>query len=396
MKIECSEKIKNLPQYIFGIVNDLKLQAYKRKQDVIDLAMGNPDMPTPKHIVDRLCDTVQHHPATHRYPQAKGMPKFRKAVTDWYDKRFGVKLNYQNEALALIGSKEGIAHMCMAYLNPGDVALTTSPAYPVHWNGVFLSNAKVHFMPITEKNNYLPELHKVPEKVARAAKIMFLNYPNNPTAAVIEDISFFKEVIRFAKKYNIIVVHDNAYSELCYDGYTAPSFLQVPGSKDVGVEFHSLSKTYNMAGWRLGFVVGNADILKPVEKLKSYLDYGVFTALQLAGVAALSGSQDCVKENVRMYQERRDKFVAGLHRIGWMVPKPKATMYIWASLPEKFKHMKSLDFAKLLIQKTGIAVAPGIGFGKYGEGYVRIALVTHINRFHDAVLRLKKFLAVKK
>jgi aspartate/methionine/tyrosine aminotransferase len=396
MKIESSDKIKNLPQYIFGIVNDLKLKAYKKNLDVIDLAMGNPDMPTPRHIVDRLCDTVVHHPKTHRYPQAKGMPKFRKAVTDWYDKRFGVKLNYENEALALIGSKEGIAHLCMAYLNPGDIALTTSPAYPVHWNGVFLSNAKVHFMPITEKNNYLPELEKVPEKVARASKIMFLNYPNNPTAAVIEDVSFFKEVIRFAKKYNIIVVHDNAYSELCYDGYTAPSFLQVPGAKDVGVEFHSLSKTYNMAGWRLGFVVGNANILKPVEKLKSYLDYGVFTALQLAGVTALSGSQDCVKENVKTYQERRDKFVAGLHKIGWKVPIPKATMYIWAPLPEKFKHMKSLDFAKLLIQKTGIAVAPGIGFGQYGEGYVRIALVTHINRFHDAVLRLKKFLGKDK
>ncbi|MFC1512590.1 LL-diaminopimelate aminotransferase [bacterium] len=392
INIPPSERIKNLPPYIFGIINELKRKAYERKLDVIDLGMGNPDLPTPGHIVERLCDTVLHHPRTHRYPQAKGMPKFRKAVTNWYKKRFDIKLNPEKEALALIGSKEGIAHMCMSYLNPGDIALTTSPAYPVHWNGIYLSNAKIHFMPITKESNFLPELQKIPEKTAQKAKIMFLNYPNNPTTAVVEDISFFKEVVRFAKKYNIIVAYDNAYSELCFDGYEAPSFLQAPGARSLGVEFHSLSKTYNMAGWRLGFVVGNAKILAPLEKLKSYLDYGVFTAIQLAGVAALSSSQECVKDMVNIYQERRDKFIKGLHKLGWMVPVPKATMYIWARLPDKYKYMKSLDFAKLLIKKTGIAVAPGIGFGKYGEGYVRIALVTHTNRFHDALLRLKKFL----
>lgn len=392
INIEPSDKIKNLPQYLFAVINDLKKKAYDKKLDVIDLGMGNPDMPTPKHIVDCLCETVTSHPRTHRYPQAKGMPKYRKAMTDWYYKRFGVKLNPEKQALALIGSKEGIAHMCMSYLNPGDIALTTSPAYPVHWNGVYLSNAKIHFMPITEKNNYLPELDKIPEKVARKAKLMFLNYPNNPTTAVIEDPLFFKEVVRFAKKYNIIVAHDNAYSELCYDGYVAPSFLQTPGALDVGVEFHSLSKTYNMAGWRLGFVVGNAKILAPLEKLKSYLDYGVFTALQLAGVKALNSSQKCVEDNRLVYKDRRDKFVKGLHKLGWMVPVPKATMYIWAPLPDKYRYMKSLDFATLLIKKTGIAVSPGIGFGKHGEGYVRMALVTHTNRFHDALLRLKKFL----
>ena len=387
-----SKKLRELPKYIFGIINDLKKEAYAQKLDVIDLGMGNPDLPTPQHIVNRLCDTVVYHPNTHRYPQAKGMPKFRKAVTDWYKKRFDVDLDPESEALALIGSKEGIAHLCMAFLDPGDCALTTNPAYPVHLNGIYLASGEPYSMPICASNNYLPELDKIPEDIARKAKIMFLNYPNNPTAAVVEDLEFFKEVVRFAKKYEIIVCHDNAYSELCFDGYRAPSFLQVPGAKDVGVEFHSLSKTYNMAGWRLGFVVGNADILKPLEKFKSYLDYGVFTALQLAGVTALTGDQKCVEDMSKIYQSRRDKFVKYLHQVGWEVEKPKATMYLWAPIPEQFKHLKSLEFAKLLIKETGIVVTPGIGFGEYGDDFVRMALVTHDNRFHDAYLRLKKFM----
>jgi LL-diaminopimelate aminotransferase len=387
-----SKKLQALPKYIFGIINDLKKDAYESKLDVIDLGMGNPDMPTAQHIVNRLCDTVVYHPNTHRYPQAKGMPKYRKAVADWYKKRFDVTLDPENEVLALIGSKEGIAHLCMSYLDPGDTALTPNPAYPVHLNGIYLASGIPYSMPICKANNYLPELDKIPEDIARKAKIMFLNYPNNPTSAVVEDLEFFKEVVRFAKKYEIIICHDNAYSEICFDGYKAPSFLQVDGAKDVGVEFHSLSKTYSMAGWRLGFVVGNAEILKPVEKFKSYLDYGVFTALQLAGVTALSGSQKCVEDSVKTYQARRDKFVKYLHQLGWEVEKPKATMYIWAPIPEPYKHLKSLEFAKLLLKETGIVVTPGIGFGEYGDDFVRMSLVTHINRFHDAYLRLKKFL----
>lgn len=396
MKIVCANKLKNLPPYVFGVMNELKKEAYAKKLDVIDLAMGNPDLPTPPHIVERLCDTVRNHPRTHRYPQAKGMPKFRSAIADWYKRRFDVKLDPENEVLALIGSKEGVAHLCMSYLNAGDTALVPNPAYPVHWNGVYLSDGKVHFMPINESNDYLPDLQKVPEKVARKAKIMFLNYPNNPTAAVVEDVAFFKEVIRFAKKYNIIVCHDNAYSELCFDGYCAPSFLQMPGARDVGVEFHSLSKTYNMAGWRMGFVVGNAKILQPLEKLKSYLDYGIFSALQLAGVAALNSPQSVVDEIAKTYQKRRDIVVPGLAKLGWNVRNPKGTMYVWAPLPEQYKHLTSLDFSKLLLQETGIAVAPGTGFGPEGEGHIRIALVTHNNRFHDMLLRLKKFLGNKK
>ncbi len=390
--MQSADKLMKLPPYLFGAINVLKQNAYSKKLDVIDLGMGNPDLPTPPHIVERLCDTLKNHPRTHRYPQAKGMPKFRKSVAEWYKKRFDVDLNPENEVLALVGSKEGIAHMCMAYLNPGDLALVPNPAYPVHFNGVILAGGEAYDIPLLEKNGYLPDLTKIPQKVAQRAKIMFLNYPNNPTTAVVKDMTFFKEVVEFARKYEIIVCHDNAYSELCFDDYVAPSFLQVPGAKDIGVEFHSFSKTYNMAGWRLGFVVGNSDILKPLEKLKSYLDYGVFTAIQLAGVAALTGSQDCVKELVTCYAKRRDKFVEGLRKIGWNVPKPQATMYLWTSLPDKFKHMPSLQFAELLIQKTGIAVAPGIGFGTYGDAYVRMALVTHDNRFHDAILRLKKFL----
>jgi aspartate/methionine/tyrosine aminotransferase len=387
-----SKKIQNLPKYIFTIINDLKKEAYKKKLDVIDLGMGNPDMPTPTHIINQLCDTVVYHPNTHRYPQAKGMPKFRNAVASWYKKRFDVDLDPENEVLALIGSKEGLAHLCMSYLDPGDYALTTNPAYPVHLNGIYLAGGQPYSMPILAKNNYLPELDKIPEEIARKAKIMFLNYPNNPTTAVIEDMNFFKEVVKFAKKYEIIVCHDNAYSEICFDGYKAPSFLQVDGAKDIGVEFHSLSKTYNMAGWRIGFVVGNSEILKPVEKFKSYLDYGVFTAVQLAGVSALTGSQKCVEEACKNYQHRRDKFVRYLNKVGWEVEKPKATMYIWAKIPAQFSHLKSLEFSKKLLEDTGIAVTPGISFGEYGDDYVRMSLVTHINRFHDAYLRLKKFM----
>ncbi len=387
-----SDKLKRLPPYLFGAIDILKKAAYDKKLDVIDLGMGNPDLSTPKHIIERLCDTLGNHPRSHRYPQAKGMPKFRKTVAQWCKNRFDIELDPENEVLALIGSKEGIAHLCMAYLDSGDIALAPNPAYPVHFNGILLAGGTVYDLPLLPENNYLPDLGKIPEEIAIKAKLMFLNYPNNPTTAVVDNLDFFKEVVSFAKKYNIIVCHDNAYSELCFDDYNAPSFLQVPGAKEIGIEFFSFSKTYNMAGWRLGFVVGNAEILRPLEKLKSYLDYGVFTAIQLAGVCALKDSQECVKETVKIYQKRRDIMVKGLNKLGWQVKNPKATMYLWVALPEKYKHLSSLQFAELLIEKTGIAVAPGAGFGTYGDAYVRIALITHNNRFHDALLRLKKFL----
>jgi len=392
LSIEPSRKLKELPPYLFGAIDVLKRDAHSKKLDVIDLGMGNPDLPTPAHIVERLCDTVQNHPNTHRYPQAKGMPKFRKTVADWYRKKYDVDFSPENEVLALIGSKEGIAHMCMAYLDPGDIALVTNPCYPVHRNGIILAGGVPYDLPITRENNYIPVLEDIPHDIATKAKLVFINYPNNPTAAVLEDDSFFRKVIEFASEYNIIVCHDFAYSEITYEGYRAPSFMAVEGAREVGVEFHSFSKTYNMAGWRVGYCVGNSEILRPLEKIKSYLDYGVFTALQLSAVKAMTGSQKCVKDTVNEYRRRQQKIVDGLNKIGWPAELPKATMYLWLRLPEKFRGMGSLEFSELLIEKTGIAVSPGIGFGSYGEGYVRIAVVTHYQRFHDALLRLKDFI----
>ncbi len=396
MMVEFSKKLQKLPPYFLARINALKMEAYQKKLDVIDLGMGNPDLPTPPHIVDRLCETVRDHPRTHRYPQAKGMPKFRSAVSEWFDKRFGVSINPDKEVLALIGSKEGIAHLCMALLNPGDIALVGNPGYPVHFNGVYLAGGKVHYVPLKPENNFLPDLAAIPEKIARKARLLIINYPNNPTAAVVDDLQFFKEVVAFAKKYNIVVVHDNAYSEITFDGYEAPSFMQVPGAKDVGIEFFSFSKTYNMAGWRTGFAVGGEKLIAPLEKLKSFLDYGVPTFIQLAAIWALKSPQDCVRQTVLTYQKRRDYMIAGFERMGWHVPKPKATMYLWAEIPKQFKKMGSLLFAEKLIKDTGIAVSPGIGFGPYGEGYIRMALVTHDRRFHDVLLRLKKFISVPK
>lgn len=389
IKIEQSKILDSLPPYLFSRISELKLQAYAKKLDVIDLGMGNPDMPTPGHIVERLCDTVINHPNTHRYPQAKGMPRFRKAVAAWMKKRFGIEFDYASEVLALIGSKEGIAHLCMSYLNPGDYVLVCDPAYPVHFNGVVLARGKTYFLPLLEENNFIPDLDKIPKNILKKSKIIFLNYPNNPTSAVA-DSAFLEKAVKFAKKNNILLVYDNAYSEITFDGYVAPSIFEIPGARDVALEFHSFSKTFNMAGWRVGWVCGDSKLIKPLEKFKSFLDYGVPTFIQLAAACALESPQDCVKKQCEIYRARRDKMVAGLRKIGWEVALPKATMYLWVKLPPQFRKMGSLKFCEELLKSTGVALAPGVGFGKHGEGYVRMALVTHINRFHDALLRLKK------
>lgn len=391
-KLNCARHIQNLPPYLFSRINALKLSAYAKKLDVIDLGMGNPDMPTPRHIVERLIDTILNHPRTHRYPQAKGMPRLRRAIANWMANRFSVKLDPETEVLVLIGSKEGIAHLCMTYLNRGDVALVCSPAYPVHFNGVYLAGGKVYSVPLLAEKNYLPDIEKIPKSVCRKAKMFFLNYPNNPTTAIIDDLSFLEKVVWWAKKYEILVVYDNAYSEITFDGYVAPSFLEIPGAKEIGLEFHSFSKTFNMAGWRLGWVCGSEKLLSPLEKFKSYLDYGVPTFIQLAGAYALESSFASVKEQVEIYRRRRDIMVSGLNKIGWPVTPPKATMYLWLKLPEKFQAEGSLKFSERLLLETGIATSPGVGFGPEGEGYIRMALVTHDKRFHDALLRLKKFI----
>jgi len=388
-------QLQNLPPYIFGRIKTLALEARKKNLDVIDLSMGNPDLPTPDAVIERVVDSIQHHKATHRYPQAKGMPKFRKAVASWMKKRFDVELNPEKEICSLIGSKEGIANLCSAYLEPGDIALVPSPCYPVHLYGVILAQGKPHLLPINEKNNYLPELDKIPEDVAKKSKILFLNYPNNPTTAVIEDTGYLKEVVAFAKKYDILVCYDNAYSEINFDGFNPGSFFHIPGAWDVGLEYHSFSKSYNMAGWRLGWACGSEKLLGPVEKIKSYKDYGVPTFIQLAGVKALELWPEFVQDLSAVYQRRRDYLYEGLVSLGWQINKPKATMYIWAKIPDSHRDMGSLKFCEKLIQETGIAIAPGVGFGPEGEGYVRFALVTRDSRLYDLLLRLKKFLGVK-
>lgn len=392
--IPSPRKLQNLPPYIFGRIKALAAEATADKKDVIDLSMGNPDLPTPQPIVDRLVDTVSNHPHTHRYPQAKGMPKFRKAVADWMKKRFDVDLNPESEVCSLIGSKEGIANLCQTYMRAGDIALVPSPCYPVHFFGVVLAQGKPHLLPINEKNNYLPELEKIPEKVARRSKILFLNYPNNPTAATIEDKNYLKDVIRFAKKYGILVCYDNAYSEIAFDGYQPESFFQTSGARDVGLEFHSFSKTYNMAGWRLGWACGSERLLGPLVKFKSYIDYGAPTFIQLSGVKALEIWPGSVRQLVAVYQRRRDYLHEGLTALGWNVRKPKATMYLWAEIPEPFKKLGALKFCEKLIKETGIALSPGVGFGEAGEGFVRISLVTRDSRFYDLLVRLKKFQGV--
>jgi LL-diaminopimelate aminotransferase len=312
------------------------------------------------------------------------------------ERRFGVRLDPDKEVVALIGSKEGIAHLAMAVLNPGDTVLVGDPAYPAHFNGVILAGGETYAVPMDAQNGYFPELHKIPEAIARKSKLLFLNYPNNPTAAVIQDKAVFKDWVAFAKKYDIIVCHDNAYSEVTFDGYVAPSFLEVEGAKEIGIECHSFSKTYHMAGWRLGWMCGNAHVIAAVEKFKSFLDYGAATFIQLSGVAALDSWPDTAQATSAVYQRRRDQMVDGLQKLGWTVPRPKATMYLWAPLPIAFRELGSLAFAEKLLRETGIVVAPGVGFGPAGEGYVRMALVTHDNRFHDALLRFKKFLAPEK
>jgi len=391
IEIKPSKKLDSLPPYLFTRINQIKLEAYAKKLDVIDLSMGNPDLPTPAHIVDCLCDTVKHHPKTHKYPQAKGMPKFRRTVAEWMGRRFGVDLDFNSEILALIGSKEGIAHLCMAYLDGQDYVLVCDPAYPVHFNGVILAGAKVHSMPLLEENDFLPDFTKIPQKILKKTKIMLLNYPNNPTAAFALDPNFWKEAIKFCKKYNILLVSDNAYSELTFGDTVCHSIFEFHGAKDVALEFHSFSKTFNMAGWRIGWVCGAKQLIAPLEKFKSFLDYGAPTFIQLAAVAALNGSQQCIKEQSAIYEKRMIKMVDGLNKIGWKTRYTQGTMYVWAKLPENLKKEGSLSVAERLLKETGVVVSPGVGFGQNGEGYVRISLVTHDKRFHDALLRLNKF-----
>lgn len=387
-----SSRLSSLPPYLFVRLNAVKDRALAGGLSLIDLGMGNPDLPTPSHVVEELSRSARQEVWTHRYPQTKGLSELRQAVSRWYQKRFNVGLDPESEVLPLVGSKEGLAHLFFAYLDRGQSALIPSPCYPVHYNGVLLAGGRIRWMPLTEKNGFLPDLEKIPAGALKKARIMILNYPNNPTAAVVKDLDLFERAVRLAKKYGFIVAQDNAYSELQFDGYRAPSFLQVPGARKVGVEFHSFSKTYSMAGWRVAFVVGNREVVSQLAKFKSFLDYGIPGFIQKAAVAALEGPQDCVRDLVRTYQRRRDVLVGALNRIGWPVENPKATMYVWGRLPEKARKMGSLKFAEKLILKEGVVVAPGAGFGPYGEGYVRFALVAPEKELEEAGRRIGRFL----
>ena len=384
-------RIKRLPPYVFAIVNGLKMEARKRGEDIIDLGMGNPDMPAPKHVIDKLCEAA-NNPKNHRYSASKGITQLRMAVCEWYKRRFDVDLDPESETVVTIGSKEGLSHLALATIQPGDVVMTPAPAYPIHPYSVIIAGGEVISIPIGPGIDFFAEMEKAFKKTWPRPKMLIMNFPHNPTTIVVEGLEFFKKVVDFAKENNIIVIHDFAYADLVFDDYKAPSFLQVPGAKDVGVEFFSLTKSYSMAGWRVGFCVGNKDIVGALIKIKSYLDYGMFQPIQIASIVALRGPQDCVEEFRKIYESRRNVLIKGLNQAGWIIEPPKATMFVWAKIPEQFRKMGSLEFAKLLIKDAGVAVAPGIGFGEGGDEHVRFALVENEHRIKQAAKGIKKVL----
>lgn len=384
-------RIKRLPPYVFEEVNRLKAEARARGDDIIDFGMGNPDMPTPQHIVDKLVETVTR-PRTNRYSASRGIPGLRRAQAAYYERRFGVKLNPDTQIVATLGSKEGFANMAQAITAPGDVILVPNPTYPIHEFGFIMSGGAIRHLPVSVDDKFLSAVdralrHSVPKPIA-----LVLNFPSNPTA-MVADVDFYKEVVAYARRHDLILLSDIAYSEIYFDDQPPPSILEVPGAMDVAVEFTSLSKTYAMPGWRMGFAVGNERLIGALARVKSYLDYGAFTPIQVAAAAALNGPQDCVDEIRKVYRDRRDCMVESLERAGWTIPPPPATMFAWAPIPERFHNMGSLEFSKLLLAKAGVAVSPGIGFGEYGEGYVRIALVENEQRIRQAARAVRKFLS---
>ncbi len=390
-----ANRMKRLPLYLFTIIDELKAEAQARGVDPIDLGMGNPDMPTPPHVVEELARAARKV-ENQRYSRPHGDVEMRlqEAIAQWYDQRFGVKLDPVTEVLPLIGSKEGIAHLSLAFLNNDDIGLIPNPAYPVHGNGVIMAGGILYNMPIGPENDFRPDLKSLTREVIRMAKFLIVGYPHNPTTACV-DIGFYRELVDWIRGKEIILCSDLAYSDVVFDGYKAPSLLQVKGAKEHNcIEFHTCSKSYNMAGWRIGWAVGNAQILRSLEKTKSYIDFGIFRAVQEAAIAALTGSQDCVAETVEIYRKRRDLFVQGLHALDWKVRKPKGTFYIWAHIPPKFSGLTSLEFSKLLVEEAGVVTAPGSGFGEYGEGFIRFALVEPEDRLQIALERIKKVLAI--
>lgn len=376
-------RINRLPPYVFAIVNELKAAARARGEDIIDFGMGNPDQPTPQHIVDKLCE-VANRKDTHRYSMSKGIPRLRRAMSNWYKNRFQVDLDPETQVIATIGSKEGLAHLALACMGPGDSVLVPNPAYPIHPYGFIISGADVRNVPMVPGVDFFDELVRAIKDSWPRPKMLILNFPGNPTTQCVE-LEFFEKVVEIAKEYNIWVVHDLAYADIVFDGYVAPSILQVPGADEIAVEFFSLSKSYNMPGWRVGFMSGNKTLVAALARIKSYLDYGTFTPIQVAAIAALEGPQDVVQEICGMYQNRRDVLCDGLNNIGWHVEKPKATMFVWAPIPESYRSMGSLEFSKKLLSEAKVAVSPGIGFGEYGDDHVRFGLIENEHRTRQAV-----------
>jgi len=381
-------RIKRLPPYVFNIVNELKAKARARGEDIIDFGMGNPDQPPPRHIVDKLVEVAQRED-THRYSQSRGIPRLRRAICRWYQQRYGVELDQETEAIVTIGSKEGLAHLALATVGPGDAILVPNPAYPIHPYGFVIAGADIRHVPLLPHFDFFADLEKAIKDSWPRPKMLVLNFPGNPTTQTV-DLPFFEKVIAIAREYEIWVVHDLAYADLTFDGYVAPSILQVPGAKDLAVEFYSLSKSYNMPGWRVGFMCGNSELVAALARIKSYLDYGMFTPIQVAAITALEGPQDCVREVVATYKQRRDVLCDGLNSIGWHVEKPKATMFVWAPIPEQYRHLGSLEFAKKLLDQAKVAVSPGIGFGEYGDDHVRFGLIENEHRTRQAIRGIRQ------
>ena len=392
-----AKRVESLPPYLFVEISRKIAERKAKGEDVVSFGIGDPDIPTPPHIIERLCKEARI-PANQRYPESEGLPELRKTIANWYQKRFNVTLDHDKEVAPLIGSKEGIAHIALCLLNPGDVALITDPGYPVYTIGTNLAGGTSHYLPISPKNNYLPDLDSIPESVLEKTRVLWLNYPNNPTGAVA-DLQFFNKAVAFAKKHNICICHDGPYSEVAFDGYTPVSFLQLEGANDVGIEFHSLSKTYNMTGWRIGMAVGNAEVINSLKTIKSNIDSGIPQAIQYAAIEALTGPQNCIKDHNDVYQRRRDLIVDTLNKMGLEAKMPKASLYIWAKVPNGFT---SVEFTNDLLDKVGVVVTPGVGYGQNGEGYIRLSLtiadasllkgLSRMAQWHDSknILRPKK------
>lgn len=383
-----SKRLHRLPPYMFGKLKQLTHERRRQGIDVIDLGMGNPNEPTPKHIIDKLCEAARE-PRHHRYSISRGIFNLRREVAWHYERRFAVEIDPEHEAIAVIGTKEGLSHLALALIDQGDLALVPNPTFPIHIYSIALAGGSVVSIPLREENEFVPSLAEIARDIWPRPKVLILSFPHNPTGAVV-DLSFFEEIVHFAKKHDIILIHDLAYADIVFDGYNAPSLLQAKGAKEIGVEFISLSKSYNMAGWRCGFAVGNRDIIEALARIKGYYDYGIFAPIQVASIMALRTPSDEVQANAEIYRRRRDVLVDGLNRIGWKVQKPKGTMFVWAPIPEPYRHLSSMDFAMKLLDEAEVCVSPGAGFGHNGEGYVRIALVENENRLRQSVRQIRQ------